>query len=32
MKQDYFLKTSLQKTSLEVAFITFGNSGKRMCC
>ncbi len=32
MKQDYYLKTSLQITSLDIAFITAGNSGKRMCC
>ncbi len=32
MKQDYFLKTSLQTASLEVDFTTVENSEKRMCC
>ena len=32
MKKDYFLKTSLQITSLEVVFTTLGNGEKRMCC
>ncbi|CAM3569699.1 hypothetical protein SPPR111872_08095 [Sphingobacterium prati] len=32
MKQDYFLKISLQINALKVAFISLENNEKRMCC
>ncbi|GEM_PF-1362110 len=32
MKQDYFLKISLQITALKVAFTSLENNEKRMCC